>query len=120
MEGNFAQAESGQFILNWEGSQVSDAFSRQILETLEQQYRELEVALNFSPRDPIVVIIYAAQQFSDVTQAPGWAGVMSTAGGIVFGGAADGNIFALDARFRPMVRPLNPVTAEWPPGQFPG
>jgi alcohol dehydrogenase (cytochrome c) len=29
--------------------------------------------------------------------SPPWAGVLSTAGGLVFGGAPEGNIFALDA-----------------------
>ena len=30
--------------------------------------------------------------------SPPWAGVMSTAGGLVFGGSNEGNIFALDAK----------------------
>jgi alcohol dehydrogenase (cytochrome c) len=29
--------------------------------------------------------------------APPWAGVLSTAGGLVFGGSNEGNVFALDA-----------------------
>src|SRR5205085_9514111 len=31
-------------------------------------------------------------------QSPPWAGVMSTAGGLVFGGSNEGNFYALDAR----------------------
>ena len=30
--------------------------------------------------------------------SPPWAGVLSTAGGLVFGGSNEGNVFALDAR----------------------
>jgi alcohol dehydrogenase (cytochrome c) len=30
--------------------------------------------------------------------SPPWAGVMSTAGGLVFGGSNEGNFFALDAK----------------------
>jgi alcohol dehydrogenase (cytochrome c) len=31
-------------------------------------------------------------------QTPPWAGVLATAGGLVFGGSNEGNFFALDAR----------------------
>jgi len=31
-------------------------------------------------------------------QSPPWAGVMATAGGLVFGGSNEGNVFALDAK----------------------
>lgn len=31
-------------------------------------------------------------------QSPSWAGVMATAGGLVFGGSAEGNFYALDAQ----------------------
>ncbi len=31
------------------------------------------------------------------TPTPLWSGVLSTAGGLVFGGAGEGNVFALDA-----------------------
>ncbi len=77
VEGRFANARSGQFILNWEGSEVSDPFSREILATLEQQYRDLEFALDYSPREPIMVILYTARQFMDITQAPGWVGALN-------------------------------------------
>ncbi|MBI4463792.1 MAG: hypothetical protein HY647_03710 [Acidobacteria bacterium] len=77
VEEGFVQAQSGHFVLNWEGSQISDSFSRQILTTLEQYYRELEVALDFAPREPVAVILYASQQFADITQAPGWVGALN-------------------------------------------
>ncbi len=77
VEGGFANARSGQFILNWEGSEVSDLFSREILATLEQQYRELEFALDYSPREPIMVILYTARQFMDITQVPGWVSALN-------------------------------------------
>ena len=77
VEGRFEQVQSGQFVLNWEGSEVSASFSREILATLERQYRELEVALDYAPRELIVVILYTAQQFMDITQAPGWVGALN-------------------------------------------
>ena len=94
VEGGFGQAQSGQFVLNWEGSQVSGSFSRQVLDTLEQHYRELETALDFSPREPITVILYASQQFADVTQAPGWVGALN------------------DGKIRVPVQGLSSMTAE--------
>jgi tetratricopeptide (TPR) repeat protein len=77
VESSFQQAESGNFVLSWEGSEVSRSFSREILETLERQFRELQVSLDYTPREPIAVILYTTQQFADVTQSPGWAGAIN-------------------------------------------
>ena len=77
VEGRFDQAESRNFALSWEGSQVSTAFSREILNTLEQQYQALEAALDYWPREPIAILLYTNQQFADITQAPGWAGALN-------------------------------------------
>ena len=77
VEGAFQQAESGHFILSWEGSEVSPAFSREILETLEQAYKDVQWALYYSPRDSVSVILYATQQFADITQSPSWAGALN-------------------------------------------
>ena len=77
VEGSFQQAESGNFVLSWEGSEVSRSFSREILETLERQFRELQVSLDYTPREPIAVILYTTQQFADVTQSPSWAGAIN-------------------------------------------
>jgi tetratricopeptide (TPR) repeat protein len=77
VEGSFQQAESGNFVLSWEGSEVSRSFSREVLESLERQYRELERSLDYTPREPIAVILYTTQQFADVTQSPSWAGAIN-------------------------------------------
>jgi alcohol dehydrogenase (cytochrome c) len=37
------------------------------------------------------------QRWSFALHSPPWAGVLSTAGGLVFGGTSEGNVFALDA-----------------------
>jgi len=77
IEGGFIQAQSSHFVLNREGAEISESFSRQILETLERHYSDLEAALDFSPREPMVVILYTAQEFADLTRAPGWAGALN-------------------------------------------
>lgn len=70
-------AESYHFLLSWEGSRQSEQFGREVLETLEQQYRELEISLHFTPREPVAVILYSASQFRNITRAPDWAGALN-------------------------------------------
>ena len=77
VEGSFKQAESGSFVLSWEGSEVSRSFSREVLESLERQFRELQISLDYTPREPIAVILYTTQQFADITQSPSWAGAIN-------------------------------------------
>ncbi len=38
------------------------------------------------------------RQWDFALQSPPWGGVMATAGGLVFGGSNEGNVFALDAK----------------------
>ena len=94
VEGGFIQAQSNHFILNREGSEISETFSREILETLEQQFRDLESALDYSPREPLTVILYPAKQFADITRVPGWVGALN------------------DGKIRVPVRGLSSMTAE--------
>ncbi len=77
VESNLQQAESYNFVLSWEGSQAPAAFGREILETMERQFRELEISLHFTPREPVQVILYSSQQFADITRAPAWAGALN-------------------------------------------
>ncbi|MDG2375321.1 MAG: PQQ-dependent dehydrogenase, methanol/ethanol family [Woeseiaceae bacterium] len=42
-------------------------------------------------------VMTGEQQWEFMLYSPPWAGVMATAGGVVFGGSNEGNIFALDA-----------------------
>jgi len=83
-EDRFLEANSNHFTLRFEGGQVSPAFRREILDTLESQYRELVSDLGGGrsgssdtlPADPIPVILYPGQAFYDVTQAPTWSGAL--------------------------------------------
>jgi hypothetical protein len=70
-------AESYHFSLKWEGPDRSESFGKQVLETLEQHYREIEIALNFTPRESVAVILYSAQQYRDITKAPAWSGAVN-------------------------------------------
>jgi alcohol dehydrogenase (cytochrome c) len=42
-------------------------------------------------------VLTGKQQWEFMLHSPPWAGVMATAGGLVFGGSNEGNVFALDA-----------------------
>ena len=43
-------------------------------------------------------VLTGKQQWEFMLHSPPWAGVMATAGGLVFGGSNEGNAFALDAK----------------------
>jgi len=43
-------------------------------------------------------VLTGKQQWEFMLHSPPWAGVMATAGGLVFGGSNEGNVFALDAK----------------------
>jgi alcohol dehydrogenase (cytochrome c) len=43
-------------------------------------------------------VLTGKQQWEFLLHSPPWAGVMATAGGLVFGGSNEGNVFALDGR----------------------
>jgi tetratricopeptide (TPR) repeat protein len=76
-ESGFNQEASNHFALKFEGEQVSPALRRQILDVLEQSFSDLERDLDYTPRNPIQVILYTNKQFFDVTRAPGWTGALN-------------------------------------------
>ncbi|MBI2820003.1 MAG: hypothetical protein HYX73_08495, partial [Acidobacteria bacterium] len=77
VERDLEQAESFHFVLSWRGSASRNSLGKEILEALEKIFRELEVALDFSPREPVSVILYGSEQFADITRAPRWAGAVN-------------------------------------------
>jgi Tfp pilus assembly protein PilF len=68
------QQESSHFSLRYEGGETSLALQRDLLGTLEDQYRELARDLDYSPKENIVVTLYTQKQFFNVTEAPSWSG----------------------------------------------
>ena len=77
VESRLQQAGSYHFALNWEGSAVPAGFAREILDALERQFTELQIALNYTPNERVSVILYSSLQFSDITRAPRWAGAVN-------------------------------------------
>ncbi|HET7872650.1 MAG TPA: peptidase MA family metallohydrolase [Terriglobales bacterium] len=75
-EAEFRQDETLHFTLRYEGSQTADGLRRQILDTLEAGYRDLQNDLNAAPRN-IFVSLYTDRAFFDVTQAPAWSAALN-------------------------------------------
>ena len=76
-EADYAQIDTGEFTIRYEGSSTSAALRQQIKEALEQDYNQLIGAMGIVPRNSIPVILYTDRAFFDVTQAPAWTGAMN-------------------------------------------
>jgi tetratricopeptide (TPR) repeat protein len=77
VETDFAERESGHFVLHYEGKQTAEAFRDQILAALESDYDDLARELGTPPHDNILVTLYTEQGFFDVTRAPSWSGALN-------------------------------------------
>lgn len=92
-EEHYRENESSHFVLRYSGT-AEPALARAVLRTLEEHFSSIESQLNFTPREPIGVILYTQQAFADITRAPGWVGALN------------------DGRIRVPVQGLTDVTAE--------
>ena len=75
-ESEFREGLSNHFIVKYSGT-AEPGLARNIVNTLEIHYSDICDALNFTPAEPIGVILYTNQQFADITRAPGWAGAIN-------------------------------------------
>lgn len=92
-EESYREGETAHFSLKYYGSAAPD-LARGILRTLEEDFRDLESQLDYTPPEQISVILYTQQAFADITRAPGWVGALN------------------DGRLRIPVQGLNVVTPE--------
>lgn len=65
-------AETSHFTLHYQGG-ATPQLAVEILRTLEEHFRSLQSTLNFTPTEPIGVILYTEQAYRDVTRAPSWS-----------------------------------------------
>ena len=72
-EGEFREGESSHFTLRYHGG-ASRELASDIIHTLEGQFEELRSQLNYTPPEPIGVVLYTEEAFRDVTQVPAWMG----------------------------------------------
>jgi predicted negative regulator of RcsB-dependent stress response len=92
-EENYREGETAHFTLKYYGGAAPE-LARGILRALEDDFRDLEGQLDYTPPDSIVVILYTQQAFADITRAPGWVGAVN------------------DGRLRIPVRGLNEITPD--------
>jgi tetratricopeptide (TPR) repeat protein len=72
-ESEFRRGDTSHFILHYQGN-ASPALAADVLRTLEEQFRDIQAAMRFTPGEPIAVVLYTQETFRDITRAPGWAG----------------------------------------------
>jgi tetratricopeptide (TPR) repeat protein len=72
-EKDFNRDVTGHFLAKYEGREKIEA-GRIVLRILEDAYGEVGRSLSYYPDREIQVILYSGQQFTDVTDAPGWSG----------------------------------------------
>jgi tetratricopeptide (TPR) repeat protein len=75
-EASYREGETANFDLKYNGSAAPD-LARGILHVLEDDFRDLESQLDYTPPEPIGVILYTGESFADITRAPSWVGALN-------------------------------------------
>jgi len=75
-EENYRENESSHFTLRYSG-ESEPGLAREMLRALEAHFSAIESELNYTPPEPIGVILYTQQAFADITRAPGWVGALN-------------------------------------------
>ena len=75
-EESYRQGETLHFALKYNGAATPE-LARAILHVLEDEFRDLESQLDYTPREQISVILYTGDAFADITRAPGWVGALN-------------------------------------------
>ncbi|HUJ38919.1 MAG TPA: tetratricopeptide repeat protein [Candidatus Acidoferrales bacterium] len=76
-EAGYREGSSSHFQLRYNGAAAPPSLVRDILATLESDYSLISSILNYTPPDPIGVVLYTDQAFTDITRAPSWAGALN-------------------------------------------
>ena len=72
--GEFLRSDAAHFTLRYDGAVTEDDVGREILAFLEEQFDGLVRRYNHLPPSIIVVILYPAREFHEVTGTPSWTG----------------------------------------------
>lgn len=76
LESNYSEGETAHFDLKYYGGAAPE-LARGILRVLENDYDDLQSQLDYTPPEPIGVILYTDQAFQDITRAPSWVGALN-------------------------------------------
>lgn len=75
-EAGYREGETTHFRLRYNGDAAPD-LAREVLQTLETQFEQISSTLNYIPPEPIGVVLYTNQTFTDITRAPSWSGALN-------------------------------------------
>lgn len=75
-ESDFREGQTNHFVLRYSGA-AAPALASDILRVLEIHFQQISAVLNYTPPEPVGVILYTGQQFEDITRAPSWAGAIN-------------------------------------------
>jgi tetratricopeptide (TPR) repeat protein len=75
-EQDFREGQTNHFVLKYSGAAQPELAS-EILRVLEIHFDQISAMLNYTPPEPIGVILYTGQQFEDITRAPAWVGAIN-------------------------------------------
>ena len=92
-ESGYREGETAHFRLLYNGDAAPE-LAREVLQTLETEFDQISSTVNYVPPEPIGVVLYTNQTFSDITRAPSWSGALN------------------DGRIRVPVEGLNSMTDE--------
>jgi tetratricopeptide (TPR) repeat protein len=70
------EIQSIHFLLRYDGSEAR-GLGEKVLDTLESAFRDLQLDLDYYPREPIVVLLYSKDTFRDITRSPNWVGALN-------------------------------------------
>lgn len=73
---SYQELRSEHFLLRYEGREVK-GLGEEVLKTLESAFRDLQVDLDYYPRETIVVLLYPDQAFRDIARSPSWVGAVN-------------------------------------------
>lgn len=76
-EADYREGRSAHFQVRYNGAAAPLSLVSEILRTLEIHFSAIEAALNYTPRDPIGVVLYTSQAYTDATGAPDWSGAVT-------------------------------------------
>ena len=74
-EENYREGETAHFSLKYYGG-ADPHLAQSVLRALEDDFRDIQSQLDYTPPDQIAVILYTNQAFADITRAPSWAGAL--------------------------------------------
>lgn len=75
-ESDYRAGETLHFTLRYHGG-AAPALAREILMTLEEHFRAIASELNYTPPEPIGVILYTGEAFADISRAPRWVSAVN-------------------------------------------